>query len=368
MLEYDQQWELEDERTPLDQHTLNILVAMSNTIRPAIQMEGDCGSRNKDGCIPVLDLKMNTVLIRHPADSEEPEYTYYQVTFKFYKKPMARPTIMHAKTAMTDKMKRETTSNELMRRFLNTSQGLPNTEADMEEATNRYMIEMRNSGYSAQYRYDTLVNTIRGFRRKLQQDSEGVKPLYREGHVGARERHMSKISASSKWFRKTRSTDNLEEMGRPTVRRNPWRKGGHTGGDNSDTREVENVTFLPHTGGSSLQKLLQRTDDKVTRALGMPRTRYIEKGGLTLKDLLVRKDPWFAIKGGCDRPTCHICKSQGGKGTSCRREGACYRIDCVKCEKGEEEGLEGVRKTSYIGETSRSCFGAHVALRPQEEW
>ena len=53
---------------------------------------------------------------------------------------------MHANTAMTDKIKRETTSNELMRRFLNTSQGLPNTEADMEEATNEYMVQMRNSG------------------------------------------------------------------------------------------------------------------------------------------------------------------------------------------------------------------------------
>ena len=48
--------------------------------------------------------------------------------------------------------------------------------------------------------------------------------------------------------------------------------------------------------------------------------------------------------------------SQGGKGTSCRREGAVYRIDCLKCEKGVEEGVEGVTKTSYIGETSRSCF------------
>ena len=55
---------------------------------------------------------------------------------------------MHANTAMTDKVKRETTSIELMRRLLNTSQGLPDTQADMEEAVNNYMITMRNSGYS----------------------------------------------------------------------------------------------------------------------------------------------------------------------------------------------------------------------------
>ena len=124
MLEYDQQWELEDERTP------------------AIQMEGDYGSKQKD-----------TV-------KGTPEMMYYQVSFKFFKKPMARPTIMNAITTMTEKMKRETTSNELMRRLLNTSQGLPNSEADMEEAVNEYMVQMRNSGYNAQYRYKTLVNTV----------------------------------------------------------------------------------------------------------------------------------------------------------------------------------------------------------------
>ena len=150
IMEYNLEWELEDEEIPLDQHTLSIMVAMANTIRPAIQMEGDCDSNHQDGYIPVLDLKMKTVLIHQSEDVVKgtPEIMYYQVTFKFYKKPMARPTIMHANTAMTDKVKRETTSNELMRRLLNTSQGLPDTQADMEEAVNNYMITMRNSGYS----------------------------------------------------------------------------------------------------------------------------------------------------------------------------------------------------------------------------
>ena len=126
-IEYDWQWELEDEYKPLDQHTVSVMVAMANSIRPAIQMEGDWGSKNEDGCIPVLDLKMRTVLVHLPRDPQtgRPEISYYQASFKFYKKPMARPTIMSAFTAMPEKMKRETTSNELMRRLLNTSQGLP---------------------------------------------------------------------------------------------------------------------------------------------------------------------------------------------------------------------------------------------------
>ena len=89
----------------------------------------------------------------------------------------------------------------------------------MEEATNEYKVQMRNSGYIAQYRFDTPVNTVKGFRRKLQMDSEGIKPLYREAHVGERERYMSRITASANWFRKqTGSLGDLEEMGRRTVR------------------------------------------------------------------------------------------------------------------------------------------------------
>ena len=115
--------------------------------------------------------------------------------------------------AMTEKMKRETTSNELMRRLLNTSQDLPNSEADMEKAVNQYTITMKDSGYSAQYRFDTLVNTVKGFRRKQQLDRDGVKPLYRESYEGARDRHMAKISSSSNWFkRESLSQKNLKEM------------------------------------------------------------------------------------------------------------------------------------------------------------
>ena len=92
------------------------------------------------------------------------------------------------------------------------------------------------------------------------------------------------------------------------------------------------------TKGSSLQKVVQKADDQVTKALAMPRTKYVEKGGTTLKYLLVKKDPWFKMKGGCGRSTCHICISQGGKGTSCRRENVCYKIECAICARESEEG------------------------------
>ena len=225
-LEYDQQWELEDKSKPLEEHTINIMVAMSTSIRPAIQMEGDCGSNHIDGCIPVLDLKMKMVLLTKPGDPSNniPTISYYQTYFKFFKKPMARPTTMHANTALPAKMKWETTSNELLRRLLNTIQGLPNSEEDTLAAVNKYMVEMCDSGYDERYHYDTLVNSVKGFRRKVRESEEGVRPLYREAHEGARDRYLSKISASSKWFKGGGQSqqDNLKVMGGSVRRKNPW--------------------------------------------------------------------------------------------------------------------------------------------------
>ena len=126
----------------------------------------------------------------------------------------------------------------------------------------------------------------------------------------------------------------LEEMGRPVHRRNPWIKGAPPK-EAGDTREVEGVVFLLHTKGSSLQKVVQKADDQVTKALAMPRTKYVAKGGTTLKYLLVKKDPWFKMKGGCGRSTCHIYISQGGKGTSRRRQNVCYKIECARESEGE---------------------------------
>ena len=133
-------------------------------------------------------------------------------------------------------------------------------------------------------------------------------------------------------------------MGRLPVRRNSWRKEEPK--VKQDEREIEEVMFIPHTSDSDLPRLLQKTNDKVTSALKIPHTKYVEQAGTALKDLLIRKNPWHRLGGGCGRPSCHLCQSQGGNGTSCRREGTCYKIECSICDKEE-----GGQKVHYIGET-----------------
>ena len=120
-------------------------------------------------------------------------------------------------------------------------------------------------------------------------------------------------------------------------------------GESEKVRDFDGVIFVPHTQGSNLQKTLQKIDDDFTKCHGLNRTKYVERAGKTLRDTLVCKNPWYALQGGCKRPTCHICNSNGGKGASCRKEGACYTIECKMCDAVGS-------KTKYIGETSRSPY------------
>ena len=240
-MEYDDEWVEEDEREPLDRHTMKILVRIANSIKADLNFTGDCCSNNEDGYIPVLDMKMKTVLVTETAEGRPP-VSYYQTTFKFYKKPMARKSVMNANTAMADKIKRETMSNEATRRMTNTLPFMPNSEDDVVEALSEFAREMKTSGYKESYRRDTLENMITGFKRQLLktgdpsggkvypgdvsfQSRQGVDltccppqetleeienrimgettcNLYRDWSEGARERHNKKITEKSGWFKK----------------------------------------------------------------------------------------------------------------------------------------------------------------------
>ena len=117
-----------------------------------------------------------------------------------------------------------------------------------------------------------------------------------------------------------------------------------------DNRPVDVVAFLPHTHKSQLKDMIQKTDDETTKFLNTGKTKYVERSGTSMSVSLVKKDPWYLLNGGCQRPTCYHCINSGkGKGIKCRQESIVYTISCRVCK---EEG----RVSKYIGETSRSAY------------
>ena len=267
-----------------------------------------------------------------------------------------------ASSAMPEKIKRETIVNEMLRRLSNISLGHPDTRDNTVVAINEYMATMKRSGYSEKTRRETAIAGFKGMETKIREASEEDKPLHRHKEDGARERFKRKVSLKSSWFNKRRNKPkNSAKAGNNNnnnnANRNKAKKRNNTPKNffpnkppaEQDSREVESVVFIPYTKGSSLRKQLQEEDDKVTKILGIPRTKYIEKAGNKISSQIIVKNPWVAIKGGCGRKLCYACKSTAGKGISCRKEGINYSITCKLCETTG-------RKTLYLGESSRSAY------------
>ena len=131
-----------------------------------------------------------------------------------------------------------------------------------------------------------------------------------------------------------------------------------------DEREVEGVIFIPFTQGGELRKILQKADDNLTKTLGMQRTRFVERAGISVQDVLVDKDPWYRLNQGCQRKRCYICRTNRGKGIKCSQQGIGYSIQCSLCQ---QQG----KKCIYFGESSRSSYeriGEHMwAFKQKKE-
>ena len=95
-------------------------------------------------------------------------------------------------------------------------------------------------------------------------------------------------------------------------------------------------------------KLLQESDDKFRESTGFLKIKFVEKGGVSLKDILCKNNPWGNNK--CEREKWLCCPyRKDGKGGTCRREGVVYTIVCTKCE---QEG----KKAEYWEETFRTGY------------
>ena len=89
------------------------------------------------------------------------------MSYCFFKKSMARTTIMKADSAMSEKIKRETLVNELLRRLTNTTQYLPTAREENIKVTNEYMLTMRRSGYREKKQRETMLTAYKGLHEKL---------------------------------------------------------------------------------------------------------------------------------------------------------------------------------------------------------
>ena len=163
---------------------------------------------------------------------------------------------MDANSAMPEGIKRETITNELLRRLANVSQNHPTTRANTVVAVNEYMHSMKISGYSEKTRRGTCLAAFKGFEKKVQESIDEGKPLHRHRKDGEGERFNNKVALKSRWFKKKKKPMNTTKNQPKTFskaskakvnkpRRKPAKILPNKQQHQQDDREIDNVILSP---------------------------------------------------------------------------------------------------------------------------
>ena len=117
-----------------------------NSISPMIQLEEDTPSHHDDEKLPILNLSVWIERKEENGTSSE------KIRYQFYRKPMANPLLIMARSAMPERVKRTALTQQALTIMKNTSPELP--EDLKTQLLSEFSGRMRASGYGARYRLE----------------------------------------------------------------------------------------------------------------------------------------------------------------------------------------------------------------------
>ena len=197
-----------------------------------------------------------------------------------------------------------------MRRLLNSSAML-DWKTEVAPVISTYMARMKQAGYPENYRKDTLNRALRIYDKMLEDDKNGVRPIYRPKEWNVVSRRKEKNKKKHNW-----ST-----------------RGGHVA-----------PIFVPPTPHGELAKILREIAAR--EAEQGVNFKIIEAGGTSVKSKVQVSNPTATV--GCTNAQCLPCKTIKGEGGNCRSCGVNYQVECQLCPND--------KKSLYLGETARNLF------------
>ena len=223
---------------------------------------------------------------------------------------MANPYVILSKSAMSDRIKRNTLVQEAIRRLRNTSRDLP---WDLKaKLLSEFSNKMMNSGYSETFRLEVIQAAVRGYERQCEKADKGITPLHRPREFQAEQRWKKKHLTKTAWYRPYNAT-----------------------------------CFVQATPGGVLARDIQEVFDEEAPRIGMS-VKVVEKGGTSLKQQLVKTDLTGCIYPDLPKYPCFLCEA-GVKGGSHTKSGVHYSGQCQLCE---EDGIVA----RYDGESGRNGY------------
>merc|ERR1712082_587501 len=196
---------------------------------PEIQWTYDCPSLHRDGKVPILDLKVWS--------------EGKKILYQFYKKEVASPFVVLARSALPERTKRDTLFMEGMRRLVNCSVDLP--WEDKAKFLSDFSNAMRISGNGIKYRSQVIKGAINMYNDLINERGGQIHRTYREIKT---KKAAQKGAGKDNWF---------------------------------ITKEVSNVLSVPITAGSKLKKAMVQEIGGVKGPDG-GLTKVVEKSGVRL--------------------------------------------------------------------------------------
>ena len=111
------------------------------------------------------------------------------------------------------------------------------------------------------------------------------------------------------------------------------------------------VLFCPQTPNGTLVQGLKEEEKLLSQLCGES-IKLVERSGSTIRQLLVKSNPW-ASGAVCGDTDCLLCKTGKGK-QDCSKRNICYEIFCKSCRDSVQRGHPGAMESLYPGESARS--------------
>ena len=189
-MEWKEEWFNEDKEKgeETDKRMMREILKMANTIEPDIEVTADIPSENEEGKLPVLDLKMWVEQIEGEGGESYPELRH-----EYYEKGMVAPRVIDQKSALSERIKRTTLTQEVIRIRKNTSSSI--RDGKKGEQMTRLSWKMWRSGYNEKSRREIIIAGLKGFQRLVDLEEKGIRSLNRSRRENWAARRLKKFRA-----------------------------------------------------------------------------------------------------------------------------------------------------------------------------
>ena len=169
---------------PPDKRTMLRIQQLANTIHDSIRVTVDYPSNNDNGRIPVLDLVQWLQVVDVNGECKQ------QIVHSHYSKPISSKHVINKASALSMSSKMNILTSDLMRIMRNVSELCGNEERDTQ--IQRFMFRLQYSGYSQSERVEVYKKAKRRFVKLIQDDRDGLAPLYRSKFYNQKQREETK--------------------------------------------------------------------------------------------------------------------------------------------------------------------------------